>query len=183
MKKFFVLGSVLMFLVACAGTPQEKAANKMLEMQKEKRELIDKGVVAGLGIGESASEQMAYDEADLNARTDAARMLESKVEALFRNYQEEVGNELTEHQETVRKNVISGIQSGVSVVKMDIETTDGKYKVYAIAAMDAKLIQKAFEDELKARQANVERAKAMTGYKELEKEAKALDEYKAKQAK
>ncbi len=184
MKKLLLsLVACSAFLIGCAGTAEEKTVDKMLSMQQEKSELVSKGIVAGLGVGESASEQMAYDEADLNARTDAARMLESKIEALFRNYQEEVGNELTEHQETVRKNIISTLQSGVSIVKMDMEHVNGKYKVYAVAAMDAEAIKKALETEMAARQANMDRMRAMSGYKKLDEEAKALDAYKAAQAK
>lgn len=182
MKKILTVAALCALFAGCASSPQEKAVNKMLEMQRDKTELVNKGIVAGFGVGESASEQMAYDEADLNARTDAARMLESKVEALFRNYEEEVGGELTEHQESIRKNVVSSLQNGVTVVKMDMETTEnGRFKIYAVAAMDPEVVKKVLEAELQARNANVERMKAMSGYKKLDEEAKALDEYKAKQ--
>jgi hypothetical protein len=154
----------------------------MMKMQKEKQELLDKGVVAGIGIGESKSEQLAYDEADLNARTDVARALESKVEAFIRNYQEEVGDELTQHKEAVKKNVISDMQNGVSVIKMDMEVTEeGKFKVYSIAAMNTEAFKKAFEAALAAQKANVDRARAMKGYADLDKAAAALDQYKASQ--
>ncbi len=182
MKKIIALLSFAMFIIGCAGTPQEQSANKMMKMQKEKQELLDNGVVAGIGIGESKSEQLAYDEADLNARTDVARSLESKVEAMIRNYQEEVGDELTQHKEAVKKNVISDMQNGVSVVKMDMEVTEeGKFKVYAIAAMNTEAFKKAFEAALAAQKANVDRARAMKGYADLDKAAAALDQYKASQ--
>ena len=182
MKKIIALLTFAMFIIGCAGTPQEQSANKMMKMQKEKNELLDKGVVAGIGIGESKSEQLAYDEADLNARTDVARSLESKVEALIRNYQEEVGDELTQHKEAVKKNVISDMQNGVSVIKMDMEVTEeGKFKVYAIAAMNTEAFKKAFEAALAAQKANVDRARAMKGYADLDNAAAALDQYKANQ--
>ena len=164
MKKILALLTFALFIIGCAGTPQEQSASKMMKMQQEKNELLDKGVVAGIGIGESKSEQLAYDEADLNARTDVARSLESKVEALIRNYQEEVGDELTEHKEAVKKNVISDMQNGVSVVKMDTEA-----------------FKKAFEAALAAQKANVDRARAMKGYADLDNAAAALDQYKANQ--
>ena len=183
MKKIIALLAFALFIVGCAGTPQEQSANKMMKMQQEKNELLDKGVVAGIGIGESKNEQMAYDEADLNARTDVARSMESKVEALIRNYQEEVGDELTQHKEAVKKNVVSDMQNGVSVVKMDMEFQEesGKYKVYAIAAMNTEAFKKAFEAALAAQKANVDRARAMKGYADLDKAAAALDQYKANQ--
>ena len=182
MKKILALLTFALFIIGCAGTPQEQSANKMMKMQQEKNELLDKGVVAGIGVGESKSQQLAYDEADLNARTDVARSLESKVEALIRNYQEEVGDELTQHKEAVKNNVISDMQNGVSIVKMDMEVTENnKFKVYAIAAMNTEAFKKAFEAALAAQKANVDRARAMKGYADLDNAAAALDQYKANQ--
>ena len=181
MKKLLAVAAVCLFIMGCASA-QQKTANKMMEMQKEKTELINKGVMAGFGVGTSKSEQLAYDEADLNARTDVARAIEAKVEALMRNYAEEVGEELTEHKEEAKKSIVSGLQNGVSITKMDMEVTEeGKYKVYAIATMDYEAFKKAMETELTARKANMDRARAMTGYKKLDEEAAALDAYKAAQ--
>ena len=189
MTKLLAVAAVCLFIMGCASA-QQKTANKMMEMQKDKTELINKGVMAGLGIGTSKSEQLAYDEADLNARTDVARAIETKVEALMRNYAEEVGEELTEHKEEVKKSVVSGLQNGVSITKdkftqlkdsVVYTPADGKYKVYAIATMDYEAFKKAMEAELTARKANMYRARAMTGYKKLDEEAAALDAYKAAQ--
>ena len=86
MKKLFAFFAVAAMFIGCASTPQEKAASALSEMQKEKTELIEKGVVAGIGIGDSQDEQVAYDKADLNARTDIGRELESKLQNLTRAY-------------------------------------------------------------------------------------------------
>lgn len=181
-RKLTVFAATALFFVACSSTPQEKSVDNMMDMQRDKSELNNSGLVAGLGVGESASEQMAYDEADLNARTDVARQLESKIEAFFRNYQEEVGNELAEHQETARKNIISSLQNGVTIVKMKMDIVNERYKVYAIAALDPKALKEALEAEMSARKANMDRVKAMKAYQTLDEEAKKLDEYKLKAA-
>ena len=182
MRKLITAIAACLFIMGCAGTPQEKSVSKMKDMQDDKTMLVNKGVVAGLGIGTSKDQQLAYDEADLNARTDVARGVEAKIEALMRTYLEEVGEELTKHKEDIKKGVVSGIQTGVSIVKMDAEVTeDGKYRVYAIAAIDPQIIKSTFEAELNARQASIERARAMAGYQELDKAAAALDAYKAAQ--
>ena len=60
-------------------------------------------------------------------------------------------------------------------------TEAGKFKVYAIAAMDPEAFKKAFEAALTAQKINVERARAMKGYADLDKAAAALDQYKASQ--
>lgn len=182
MKKILALLTFALFIIGCAGTPQEKSASKMVKMQQEKNELVEKGVVAGIGIGESKSEQLAYDEADLEARYDVARAVEGKIEGLMRNYKEEVGEELTPHKEEVKKYVVSDMQNGVTVIKIDVEVTEAnKFKVYAIAAMNPEAFKKAFEAALAAQKANVDRARAMKGYAELDKAAAALDQYKANQ--
>ena len=88
MRRLFTLLALLLFIIGCAGTPQEKAVNKTLKMQSKKTDIINKGIIAGFGIGESADEQMALDEADLNARADIARTVESKVGDLAKRYAE-----------------------------------------------------------------------------------------------
>ena len=166
MKKIIALLTFAMFIIGCAGTPQEQSANKMMKMQKEKNELLDKGVVAGIGIGESKSEQLAYDEADLNALWDAFMELFPEAELPSADSGE----------------WYSVDQNGVSVIKMDMEVTEeGKFKVYAIAAMNTEAFKKAFEAALAAQKANVDRARAMKGYADLDNAAAALDQYKANQ--
>ena len=181
MKKILVAVAACLFIMGCAST-QQKSVNKWMDMEKERAALQSKGVLAGLGVGTSRDQQLAYDEADLNARTEVARQTETKIEGLMQNYKEEVGDELTAHKEDVKKSIVSGLQNGVSVVKMDMEVTeDGKYSVYAVAAMDIEAFKKAWDDQLTARQANVQRARAMEGYKKLDEAAAALDAYKAAQ--
>ena len=152
MKKLIAALAVAALFVGCASTPQEKAANALAEMQKEKTALIEKGVVAGIGIGESQDEQVAYDKADLNARTDIGRELESKLQNLTRAYAEEVGSELTQHFEEVKKNVVSTTIRGATIIKIKTEAKENGVKVYAIMAMDPKLVREAFEAELAAKQ-------------------------------
>lgn len=173
----------IVFFFSCSTTPQEKNVNNMMDMQRDKAELINSGIVAGFGVGESASEQMAYDEADLNARTDIARNLESKIEALLRNYQEEVGNELVEHHESVKKTVVSNLLNGVTIVNMKMEVVnENRYKVYLIAALAPKTLKDALETEIATKKVNMEDLRAITGYGDLNKEVQKLDEYKAKAA-
>ncbi len=63
MRKLITAIAACLFIMGCAGTPQEKAADKMKDMQDDKTALVNKGVVAGLGIGTSKNKQLAYDEA------------------------------------------------------------------------------------------------------------------------
>ena len=46
---------------SCASTPQEKSANKLLEMQAVKTKYLKDKIPAGLGIGISKDEQIAME--------------------------------------------------------------------------------------------------------------------------
>ncbi len=171
MKKILAFAALCAMFIGCASTPQEKTVNKMLEMQKEKTAFINGGIIAGFGVGDAATEQMAYDEADLNARADVGREMESYIGALFRNYEEQAGKEVVQHQETVRKNIVSTTLRGATIVKMDMEPVEGGYKVYAVMTVDPSAIKKALEEQLEtaeAAEAEKARFRASKGYKDLE---------------
>lgn len=179
MKKLFASLAFAALLVGCASTPQEKGASALIEMQQEKTALIEKGVVAGFGIGESQNEQTAYDKADLNARTDIARELESKLQSLTRSYTEEVGSEMTEHFEEIKKNVTSTTLRGATMIKIKTEAKENTIKVYGVMALDPKIVRDAFEAELAAKQADMARYKASKAYAEANKEFEAYEAAKA----
>lgn len=179
MKKLFSILAIAALFVGCAGTPQEKAANKLQELQEEKAELIEKGIVAGFGIGESQDEQVAYDKANLNASVDLGRALENKVQALVRSYAEEVGEEFTQHFEEVKKNIVSTTLRGATMYKTETEANGNKIKVYGIMTLNPKLVYEALEAELKAQQADVARFRASKAYAEANKEFEAYENLKA----
>lgn len=175
MKKLFAALAVAAMFVGCASTPQEKGASALLEMQNEKAKLIDSGVTAGFGIGESQDEQIAYDKADLNARTDLSKVLESKLQNLTRAYAEEVGSELSQHFEEVKKNVVSTTLRGATMIKIKTEATENTIKVYGIMVLNPKLVYEALEAEMKAKQADVDRFKASKAYADANKEFEAYE--------
>ena len=78
MKKMLtalVAFAIVAFLSGCAGTPQEKAASVLVEMQMKKTNLIKKDhVPAGLGIGVSKDEQVVC-ITENDAQTDYADMI------------------------------------------------------------------------------------------------------------
>lgn len=179
MKKLLTAFAVAALLVGCASTPQEKGASMLVKMQKEKSELIEKGVVAGFGIGESQDEQTAYNKADLAAREDIARELESKIGNLARSYTEEVGSELTQHYENITKNVVSTTLRGATLINIKTEATEKTIKVYGIMALDPKIVKDAFEAEMQAKQADMARLRAAKGYGNLNDEVAAYEAAKA----
>lgn len=179
MKKLIAAFAMAALMIGCAGTPQEKAASKLQTMQQEKAEFVQKGVIAGLGIGESQNEQYAYDKATLNASTDLAKALENKVQSFARSYAEEVGSELTKHFEEVKKNIASTTLRGATIVKTEVEAQEKTIKVYAIMTLNPKLVYEALEAELKAKEADLARIRATKAYAEAQKE---IEEYEASKA-
>lgn len=171
MKKILAFAALCAMMIGCSSTPQEKTVNKMLKMQDEKTAFINGGIIAGLGVGDAATEQMAYDEADLNARADVGREMESYIGAMFRNFDEQAGKEEVHHKESIRKNIVSTTLRGATIVKMDMEPVDGGYKVYAVMTIDPAAIKKALDEQLdaaEAAEAEKVRIRASKGYKDLE---------------
>lgn len=171
MKKIILgfIASAAIFMGCAGNTPQQQAMSKMLVMQQEKSNYLSSGLVAGLGVGKAGSEQLAYNEADLNARADCTRMLETKVQQLVKSYEEQSGEQYTHHTEVVAKSVVSKTVQGITINKMDMEVEGGLYKVYAVAVMNPKIVEEAYLDAMKAQQADENRVRASKGYAELEK--------------
>ncbi len=178
MKKIILSLAFVAILFGCASTPAEKSASALVTMTQKKNALIEKGIIAGLGIGESQDQQMAMDEAALNARADVSNFLESKMGSMEKSYKEEVGEDLTEHMEVVRKNVSSNLVKGATLAEVQVETSEGVYKVYGIMVVNPKLVLESMEAELNAKQADVARFRASKAYQEANEEFKAYEAYK-----
>ena len=72
MKKLIACLAVAAMFVGCSSnppqTPQEKQASLLIEMQMQKKNYLKQHIPAGIGIGESADEQIAYEKAELQGR-------------------------------------------------------------------------------------------------------------------
>ena len=180
MKKILTALAVAAFLVGCASTPQEKAADLLVEMQMKKTNLIKKDhIPAGLGIGVSKDQQIAMEKADQNARVDLAKEIDVQMKALTKNFKEEVGGDIAEHFQSASKTVVNTHLNGATLTEVKVETSeDGQYKIYGIMTLNVDLVNeylKSLQDTEAANEAMKEkiRAAANKAYAEMDAEIAA----------
>ena len=145
MKKLFACLAIAALFVGCSSnppqTPQEKSAGLLIEMQMQKKNYIKQHIPAGIGIGESADEQIALEKADQNARVDLAKSIDAQTKALVKNFKEDVSEEISEHFQSTSTTYVNQRLNGATLNEVKVETTpDGKFKVYGIMALDADLV-------------------------------------------
>jgi hypothetical protein len=172
-------------LLHCAKKPKfEEARIDMLEkMQARKKKLNDKGVLAEVAIGESRSLQTAIDKAELEARARLARSVESKTSSLQKKFQEEVGNDYSDHFSQAVKSVSDQVLRGSTLAETPFEQNgEGVYRVFGLMVLDGDLYMKALAAQLEGDKALRDRWRASRAYKELNDEVAAFNEWKRNEA-
>ena len=141
-------------------------------MQMQKKNYIKQHIPAGIGIGESADEQIALEKADQNARVDLAKSIDAQTKALVKNFKEDVSEEISEHFQSTSMTAVNQRLNGATLNDVKVETTaDGKFKVYGIMTLDADLVSeyiKMLEQQEKKEEAEKVRAAAEKAYAELD---------------
>ena len=159
---------------SCASTPQEKSANKLLEMQAVKTKYLKDKIPAGMGIGISKDEQIAMEKADQNARVDLARELDVHMKALTKNFKEDVGGDVAEHFQSASKAIINTRMNGATLTDVQVETTeDGQFKIYGVMTLGVDLVSEYLKslqnsDAINEAQKNKIRAAADKAYAEID---------------
>ena len=172
MKKLIACFALAALFVGCSSnppqTPQEKQASLLIEMQMQKKNYIKQHIPAGIGIGESADEQIALEKADQNARVDLAKSIDAQTKALIKNFKEDVSDEIAEHFQSTSQTAVNG----ATLNDVKVETTaDGKFKVYGVMTLDTDLVSeyvKMLEEQERKDEAEKVRAAAEKAYAELD---------------
>lgn len=179
MKKLFAALAVVALLAGCASqTPQERTASAMTEIIAKKTQYIREGKPAGMGIGISSDETIAYEKADQNARVDLAKEIDAQVKALTKNFKEQINVEgmesVAEHFSNTAKTVVDVNLTGATLMDVKIETVDGKFKVYGVMPLNTVLIEEYFksventDNKLTEEQKQVVRDLAQKAYADLD---------------
>ncbi|WP_173474238.1 LPP20 family lipoprotein [Fibrobacter succinogenes] len=176
MKKLIACLALAAMFAGCSSnppqTPQEKQASLLIEMQMQKKSYLKQHIPAGIGIGESADEQIAYEKADQNARVDLAKSIDAQTKALVKNFKEDVSDEIAEHFQSTSKTAVSQRLNGATLSDVKVETTaDGKFKVYGVMTLDSDLVSeyiKMLEQQEKKAEVEKIRAAAEKAYAELD---------------
>lgn len=184
MKKLFAALAVVALLAGCASqTPQERTVSAMTEIIAKKTQYIREGKPAGMGIGLSSDETIAYEKADQNARVDLAKEIDAQVKALTKNFKEQINVEgmeaVAEHFSNTAKTVVDVNLTGATLMDVKIETVDGKFKVYGVMPLNTVLIEEYFksventENKLSDEQKQAIRDLAQKAYADLDIEVPA----------
>lgn len=173
--------AMVALMAGCASTPQEKAADALSELIITKNKLIRDGQLAGIGVGVSSDETVAYDKADQNARVDLAKLIDAEVQSLTKGFKEQINvdgmESVAEHFQNTVKTTVNVQLNGATLTNVKVETVEGKFKVYGIVTLNTSLVEEYIksveetEQKLTEEQKQTVRELAQKAYTELEIEA------------
>ena len=188
MKKlltFALIAAVTVGMTGCK-TPEEakaKAQQPLFEkFQKMSTKTLENGGIAVVGLGESKSLELALQKAKMRGRVELAQLLETKIEAIQKDFIEEVGRadeaQILAQFETTAKTITSQQIQGSVAKELKYETIGDTITAYALMELDPKIImtQLAKEKELYTR------FRASQAFEELDKEIQKYEAYKKEQA-
>jgi PBP1b-binding outer membrane lipoprotein LpoB len=175
--KIIVLALIAAFLITACGGGKQKIdkVSGVVEYPEWWRVQDDPNYVHTFGFATKVSETMATDAARANAMLEAAQYVESEVQGLVKNFEEEIGYENPEiHALTskVIKEVANAKFSGTMITKTlpeQITTENGKrYKVYVRVSIPRETVNKNLVDQIKREEALYNEFKASQAFQELE---------------
>ncbi len=188
MKKllFWIVCSALITgLAGCSSTPEAKKAEAQRplfdDFQKMSTKILVSGGIAVVGIGESKSLEIALNKAKTRGRVELAQLLETKIEAIQKDFVEETGlaedaRILAQFESTAQ--VITSQQIQGSVAKeLKYEILEGTVTAYALMELNPKVVMAQLEKEKEL----YTRFRSTKAFENLDKEIKEYEAYKATQ--
>ena len=154
-----VAASALALLSSCGGkaTKSQKEAQTASargfetvttptsELEAKKRDLEDKNIPCGIGIGESTDESVAHNMASDEARTEIAKSIDVQVQRLSESYAQNVNGEAKKiWEEGVRQITNQHVRGSkvLQTISQYNKETD-RYKIYTLMVLDPKLFKEA----------------------------------------
>jgi len=188
MKKvlFFTLLSALTIgVVGCSSTPEvEKAkAQRPLfdDFQKMSTQILESGGIAVVGLGESKSLELALNKAKTRGRVELAQLLETKIEALQKDFVEETGlaedAQILAQFSSTSKIITSQQIEGSVAQELKYEILEGTVTAYALMVLDPKIIITQLEKEKEL----YTRFRATKAFEDLDAEITEYEAYKKAQ--
>ncbi len=140
---------------------------------------IEPGKLYGTGIAKKENPQLAKDVADLNAKTEIAKILGQQIANLTKQFMQESGvnaAEATEFSESVTKSVTNQNLIGCQIVKREFENGS----MYSLACLNLtdpevkKYVADAVTKSLAGKDALLSEFRAKQGFEDLDKELDKL---------
>lgn len=134
-------------MVGCRST--EKSTFQV--MQQKVQEMNRENKIAALGIHESRDLTIARQQAKLDARTQIAQQIETRISNLQKRFKEEVGAgddaEINSLFSSATENLTDQMLQGAVVDEEKLMPSDVGYMVYAIVRINAKAVADYFKNE------------------------------------
>lgn len=188
MKNFFYLLALVFLTVtlfSCGG-------NKQLSQTKEGdipewylNPPSDPNYIFVPKTATSKDMQLAVDKATTDARAEVGRIVETKIEALQKKFDEEVGvaenSTLLQQFTSASKTVVSTSLSGSQVKKKEVLKDGETWRAYVLVEYPIGAANTAFLEQMKKQEELYTRYRSTETFKELENEVKKYEEWKANQ--
>lgn len=185
--------SVAAMLAALSVGCKSKSSSVSGAMNPEFKALYEKqikmnenGALAAVAQGSSALPQNAIDKAKLRARAEIATTLKTKIEALQKVFNEDVGEgkgaELNALFSSAIKSITSETLSGTTMGGVATEIKDGQVMACVLMVQNPKILANAMEQaDQSPNKAMYTRFRASQAFKEMDEEIKKYEEFKSKQ--
>jgi hypothetical protein len=149
------LSSMAISLASCASKSQqaqvasakgfETVATPATELEDMKRDMENKFIPCGIGVGESADEMVARNVSADESRADLAKTMGTLVQRLSEQYAQNVGSEAKKIWEEGVRQLTDQEISGATVYKTitQYNSENNRYKIYSIMVLNPDLFKNA----------------------------------------
>jgi len=177
-----VLGSVV---GGCRTAPPD-TRDPFVILQERAQLTLKAGGLAAAGIGTSLSAPLAIEKACARGRAELAQMVETKVDALRKDFAEELGAELPDEDSALfsaaAKNLSHRLLTGTGATWVRSRTEGSLTTAWALVVMSPGTVATAFESEAGIRRELYSRFRESRTFAELKRETKAFETFKRKHA-
>jgi hypothetical protein len=178
MKGSLACGMAWVMVMWLSGCQTAGPVDPYLEMQRKAEKIRSAGGIAAAGMGDSRSQDLACDKAQVRARAEIGRILTLKISSLQKDFREEVGEaKMAEYNALFSEatKVLVSTELRGSVLKDIKYVTEGdQIRAYVIMVMEPKLVADYFAKEGQT----YSRFRASQAFKELDEEVKKYEAFK-----
>lgn len=174
----------ILLMVSLVGCKTKMASEKTpFEIMQEKASAITAaGGIAAVGIGNSRNTALALDKAKNRARQELASIIQSKVDSLRKDFQEEIGEgksaEFNALFSAASKTLVSQELRGSVPKDIKYDIKDGLTSAYALMILDPKVLADAFAAQANTQRHLYTRFRASQAFSELDKDLEKYEEWK-----
>lgn len=186
MKRLFYIASTAIIMASITGCATKISSERLpFDIMQEKANAITAaGGIAAVGVGDSRNVALALDKAKNRGRVELASIISSKVDALKKDFQEEIGEgkaaEFNALFSNASKTLISQHLQGSVPKDIKYDTKEGTTSAYALMVLDPKVIADAFASQENTQRNLYTRFRASQAFDELDKEVNKFEEWKKK---